>query len=74
MSGQSTSTTPTLTTPEAAKFLNLQPSTLEQWRWIGGRGPRFVKIGRSVRYRLADLEAFLEERTFSSTTEAQAGV
>lgn len=60
---------PALRTPEAAAYLNVQPATLEQWRW-NGRGPRFAKIGRSVRYRLADLEAFLEERVFRSTTEA----
>ena len=59
-----------LTTPEAAAYLNVQPSTLEQWRW-NGRGPDFVKLGRSVRYRQADLEAFLGARVFSSTTEAQ---
>ena len=58
-----------LTTIEAARFLNLKPATLGQWRW-NGRGPRFVKIGRACRYRLADLEAFLEERVFSSTTAA----
>ena len=63
---------PVLNTPEAAKFLNVQPATLEQWRW-NGRGPRFVKISRSVRYRMSDLESFLDERVFSSTTEAQAG-
>jgi len=64
---------PNLTTSEAAHFLNVQPATLEQWRW-NGRGPKFCKIGRSCRYRLADLEAFLEERVFRSTTEAQAEV
>lgn len=63
---------PNLKTEEAAKYLNVQPATLEQHRWRG-TGPRFVKIGRSVRYRMADLEAFLEERVFSSTTEAQRG-
>lgn len=59
-----------LTTREAAAYLNVQPTTLEQWRW-NGRGPNFVKLGRSVRYRQADLEAFLGARVFSSTTEAQ---
>lgn len=71
---QHTTTSPhssTLKTPEAAAYLNVQPATLEQWRW-NGRGPKFVKIGRSVRYRQADLDAFLEERVFTSTTEAQA--
>lgn len=63
----------TLTTPEAAAYLNIKPATLEQWRW-NGRGPRFCKISRSVRYRKIDLDAFLEERVFSSTTEAQAAV
>ena len=60
-----------LTTPEAAAYLSIQPATLEQWRW-NGRGPRFVKIGRSVRYRISDLDEFLNARVFSSTTEAHA--
>jgi len=60
-----------LRTPEAAIYLNVKPATLEMWRW-NGRGPRFVKIGRSVRYRQSDLDAFLAERVFTSTTEAQA--
>ena len=63
---------PNLTTSEAAHFLHVQPATLEQWRW-NGRGPNFVKIGRVCRYRLQDLEAFLEARIFSSTTAAQTG-
>jgi excisionase family DNA binding protein len=61
---------PNLTTEEAAKFLSIKASTLEQWRW-NGKGPLFVKIGRSCRYRHSDLEAFLEDRVFTSTTQAQ---
>ena len=60
-----------LTTTEAANYLNVKPATLEQWRW-NGRGPQFCKIGRSCRYRIADLDAFLAERVYKSTTEAQA--
>ena len=60
----------TLTTRTAAEYLSLQPATLEQWRW-NGKGPRFVKLGRSVRYRQADLDAFLDARVFNNTTEAQ---
>jgi len=59
-----------LRTPEAAAYLNVQPTTLEQWRW-NGRGPTFIKLGRSVRYRQADLDAFLSARVFANTTEAQ---
>ena len=35
----------------------LSPRTLEQWRWQG-RGPRYLKIGGRVVYRLMDIEAF----------------
>jgi hypothetical protein len=35
----------------------ISPRTLEQWRWQG-RGPRFLKIGGRVVYRLTDVEAF----------------
>ena len=60
-----------LRTPEAAAYLNVQSSTLEQWRW-NGRGPRFSKLGRAVRYRQSDLDAFLDARVFRNTTEAGA--
>lgn len=59
-----------LTTPQAAAYLGVQPATLEQWRW-SGRGPRFIKMGRACRYRLVDLDSYMESRSFSSTTEAQ---
>jgi hypothetical protein len=60
-----------LTTPEAAAYLKQKPATLEQHRWLGVGCP-FVKIGRSIRYRQSDLDAFLAARVFASTTEAQA--
>jgi len=66
----SVSFSPILRTSEAASYLKVQPTTLEQWRW-SGRGPRFAKIGRNVRYRLSDLDAFMQERVFTSTTEAK---
>ncbi len=31
--------------------------TLERWRWAG-RGPRYVKVGGRVLYRLEDVEAY----------------
>lgn len=48
------------TIPEAAEYLGLRPGTLEIWRW-SGKGPAYLKLGRSVRYRLSDLEAFVEK-------------
>lgn len=45
--------------------------TLQKER-VRGDGPRFVKMGRLVRYRPEDVEAWIEQRIFSSTTEAEA--
>ena len=42
----------------AAKFYAISVATLRRWRWLH-TGPRFYKLGASVRYRLADLEAYL---------------
>ena len=42
---------------ELARRWLISPRTLEQWRWQG-RGPRFLKLGGRVLYRLADVEAY----------------
>ena len=57
-----------LTRTDAAKFLNLKRCTLEAWAIRGG-GPAFVKFGRAVRYRISDLEKFIQEQTRKNTIE-----
>lgn len=57
-----------MTTKQAAAYLNVKPGTLEQWRWYGN-GPPFVKMGRTVRYRLADLNEYIDSQIFSSTSD-----
>jgi len=47
---------------------NMEPSTLQQWRWKG-KGPKFVKIGRNVFYRPTDIEAFEEQQSLKSTSD-----
>jgi Helix-turn-helix domain len=49
-----------LTCGEAAELLNVPESTLAQWR-SEQRGPLYVQFEGIVRYRLADLEAYLAE-------------
>ncbi len=44
---------------EAAEILNIKRQTLSNWR-AEGVGPRYRKVGRLVRYHLADLQAFIE--------------
>ena len=51
-----------LTTEVTAEFLSMSEGTLRWWRSIG-RGPQFIKCGGAVRYRLEDLEAWLNANT-----------
>ncbi len=60
-----------LPTNKAAKVLNVSVSFLNKTRCTGG-GPKFLKIGRSVRYRYADLLSFMAAQTRRSTSEDQA--
>jgi excisionase family DNA binding protein len=46
---------------DLASWLNLPVQTIYQWRYRGG-GPPGHAVGRHVRYRLADVEAWLAER------------
>lgn len=62
-----------LTQAEAADLLRMSPRTLERHR-LAGTGPKFIKAGRRVLYRRADLEAWAEANTFSSTAEADAAL
>lgn len=50
---------------ELSRRWSISPRTLERWRWLG-QGPRYLKIGGRVVYRLEDVEAFEAERTHSS--------
>jgi Helix-turn-helix domain len=52
----------------AAAYLDTTAKTLATWRCRGG-GPPFTRLGRSIRYRRGDLDAFLVGRTVRSTSE-----
>jgi hypothetical protein len=56
-----TMTPPYLTQVELAVRWRISPRTLERWRWAG-EGPRFIKIGGLVRYRLEDIGGFEAEQ------------
>jgi excisionase family DNA binding protein len=47
---------------QAAEYLTISPGTLSVWRSTGRWQLPFVKIGRCVRYRHSDLDAWLEAR------------
>lgn len=60
-------TSPMLDEAQAAKHLGVVPGTLSVWRSTGRYQLPYLKIGRKVRYRLSDLDAWLETRTRKNT-------
>lgn len=52
---------------QLAERWNISAKTLERWRWAG-EGPRFLKLGGRVVYRLTDIEAFEEAQLRSGTS------
>ena len=53
---------------ELAARWKISHRTLERWRWAQ-EGPRYLKLGGRVVYRLSDVEAF--EREVTVATEDQ---
>jgi predicted DNA-binding transcriptional regulator AlpA len=53
-------------------FLGIARQTLARWR-CEGVGPRFVRVGRVVAYRSADVRSWLSERTYTSTSATPRG-
>ena len=58
---------PNMKVEAAAEYLALSASTLNKWR-IRGEGPRFLKLGRAVVYRLQDLDDWLGQNVRNSTS------
>ena len=57
-----------LNTQQAAEILGVNKAFLERDRWAGARVP-FIKVGsRAVRYRLADLESYIQSCLKRSTS------
>jgi len=55
------SSTELLTPDELSSELGVAKRTLDQWRCYG-RGPAFVRVGKRIRYRRQDLDAWLAEQ------------
>jgi excisionase family DNA binding protein len=53
---------------EAAEYLRSSESTLAKKR-LNGNGPPFVRIGRAIRYRRSDLDAWMSASIRTSTSE-----
>jgi excisionase family DNA binding protein len=62
-----------LTTAQAAAYLNVTRKQLESWR-SKGCGPAFSKLGRLVRYAVADLDAWMAARRVTNTAQVPEAV
>lgn len=51
-----------LTPAEVAELLGVTAQTLAEWRSTKRYPLDYVKVGRNVRYREADVQAFIESR------------
>ncbi len=49
-----------LTTAQAAEYCNTSKKTLENYRY-SGVGPQYIKRRKLLRYRVEDLDAWMEE-------------
>lgn len=50
-----------LDTKQLAEYLGIAVSTILQYR-ADGTGPQYIKLGHLVRYRISDVEAWLEAK------------
>ena len=59
-----------LTAKQAARYLSISTKWLANQRWQG-TGPKFIRVGGAVRYRMSDLEQFLEEAVVQPAGESR---
>ncbi len=52
---------------QVAAYLGVPELTLKEWRYKG-KGPRFVKVGKHVRYRWPDIEDWIRQQSVTSRT------
>ena len=64
---QTRDTARALTVREVADMLGLSVATLRAWRHRG-KGPRFLRLGRSVRYLPSDVADFVRASAVDTTS------
>ncbi len=55
-----------MTRSQAAEYLGLAEQTLATWHSLGRYNIPVVKVGRNVRYRMTDLDRWIESRTVNA--------
>jgi excisionase family DNA binding protein len=68
---QTRGTARALTEREVAELLGLSVATLRAWRHRG-KGPRFLRLGRSVRYLPSDVNDFVRASAVDTRSESSS--
>lgn len=63
--------TKALTERQVAEQLRLSVATLRAWRHRG-KGPRFLRLGRSVRYLPSDVDEFVRASAVDTQTDSSS--
>jgi hypothetical protein len=61
---------PLRSSEETARICHVMPQTMVMWRYQG-RGPRYVKIGRSVFYRESAIRTWLKAQERDPVAKAR---
>jgi predicted DNA-binding transcriptional regulator AlpA len=61
--------TPLLDDQQLAEILGVSPKTIANWRCSKRLAIPYIKLSRSVRYRKADIAAYLATRTVNAMKE-----
>jgi predicted DNA-binding transcriptional regulator AlpA len=61
---------PMLNERDVARITGMSVQTIRRWRLLQG-GPKYLKIGSAVRYKLKDISDWLESRPSGGERKAQ---
>ncbi|CAM2808252.1 helix-turn-helix domain-containing protein [Vibrio mytili] len=59
---------------KAADYLGVTKGTLDNWRSSGRYQIPYIKMGRYIKYRKSDLDAFINSRTMVQTSTEPANI
>ncbi len=63
---------PFVTTEEVARFLSLTPAAIKKWRHRGDLPFPAYSVGRAIRYRLSEVQAWVLSQAHRNAPEARA--
>jgi excisionase family DNA binding protein len=60
---------PLLTNEQAAKLAGITAHTMNVWRMTGRHSIKYIRYGRTIRYRRSEIEKFVSRHEVSAGTD-----